>query len=269
VPTRSTVEAWDTTHLSNAAQHWRRARAKWAESFDYLHRNSYTAGGVDFSGEGAQALQNSTHERSRVVASMGIDLDQAADIAERGAQDIGGMKQSVAQAISAAENEGYTVSEDFSVHYLSPSFSEQLARRPQILEHQSVIAARVADLVERDKEVSGQLGSIQLTDYRTSPPPPVPPPNPADRINDYYRGIAEQTKELPCPVPPEPPPPSNWEKVTTPGPGKTGTDLADAWATYVGSLGAVGMGMPGPAGWLALLAVKPSYDDLMSAYGLP
>lgn len=297
MPTRSSVEAWDVSHLEDAAQHWRRTALKWEIGFDDLHRGSYTAGGDTFSGAGAEALQDSTARSSLLATNNAMDLNDAAGRAQLGAEDIHYAKQQVLSSIAAAEDEGFTVGEDFSVTDNQPSggllADEQ--RKVQAATHAGNISSQVTSLVATDEQVAGRVASgFQPTDYKLSPPPtlpsPVPspagsgpplpfatprpnlpagPPLPASAVNDFYKGIAAQE---PCvTVADTAPDPGAWEKLTTPAPGVSQGELGDAWSTYIGAAGGFGLALadsPPLAAIIAATALKPNFDGLLKAYGV-
>lgn len=139
-----------------------------------------------------------------------------------------------------------------------------------------------------DTIVGPPRNPVQAVDVKQGPPippphPPAPPglpsifdipkpggppplPNPLrDFITDKI------STPSPCYAAPKAPPPGPgvWEKITTPGPGQTTEDLQNAWALYIGSVATTAATLPTLPGWLSLLAVKPSFDQLMKAYGIP
>lgn len=191
MPTKTGVDEWSVQHLVDAALFWRRTKHKWTDAFDYLHRNSYTAGGDGFAGDGAQALQNRTAHHALTVANAAMDLEAAATVADRGAEDIHWGRDQVLNAVADAEDEGFIVGEDFSV--TDRQLVPEPAREARMVEHAGIIGSRVSDLVATDKQVSGQLAAIQLTDFKEAP---VPTPAPApDKVDQFYRGISQQAAQ--------------------------------------------------------------------------
>lgn len=299
--TLSGVREWDVTHLEDAASHWRITAGTWADSFHRLHRMSYVAGGDDFSGQAADALIESTAVRAQRVASNAMDLVAAAKVADRGAEEISYAKDTVLNAVRDIEDDGFTVGEDWSLTDRQPSVDpvESAARLSKAEQYQGSLTARVANLLTTDEQVSGQVGSIRLVDFDVplSPPPPQPvirdpmapgnnplpfatprppgqpPTSVLDPVNDFYKQIAAGSNQIaanePCPPVPQPEP-SNWDKITTPGPGFTDEDLQDKWLMYVGSVAVTAATLPTDPfiGLASGMLVKPSFDDLLKAYGV-
>lgn len=100
-------------------------------------------------------------------------------------------------------------------------------------------------------------------------PKPGGPPAPPNPVRDFITDKISTSS--PCYGTPKAPPPgpSTWEKITTPGPGQTPKDLQNAWATYIAAVATTAATLPTLPGWLSLLAIKPSFDQLMKAYGIP
>ena len=57
IPTLSQVQAWDTTHLDEAAQHWETTADLWEHTFTRIHQESQAPGGTVWQGAAAEAAQ--------------------------------------------------------------------------------------------------------------------------------------------------------------------------------------------------------------------
>lgn len=272
--TRSTIEQWDLTHVVDAARAWNQTASKWTESFEYLHRASFTAGGDDWSGNAAEAMQSATARHALAAANSAVTLQDAARIADQGAADMSYARQAALTAIADAESQGYVVSDGLSVSDGTTTLDPMsaAARQSVAREHEVTVRYHAAVLQAADAETATKLGGIELTSFDTplSPPPPPPAPDPVDQ---FYRGIAAGSNEkaalVPCPAPPVEQP-SNWEKLTTPAPGVSESDLADKWAMYLGAAGTFGATITTDplVGVFAAALLKPTFDDLLKAYGI-
>ncbi|WP_205626353.1 hypothetical protein [Mycolicibacterium conceptionense] len=113
--TRSKIEEWSTAHLSQAAPAWRQAAVVAEGAFEQHRKNIASPGGTTWEGDAKDAALDRVTTDTAVVRSHGEVLRAAADIAESAAADIATAKREVLDAITAAENDGFTVGEDLSV----------------------------------------------------------------------------------------------------------------------------------------------------------
>ncbi|MGV9801190.1 hypothetical protein ACWDTP_24405 [Mycobacterium sp. NPDC003449] len=114
-PTRSRIEAWDTTHLENAAARWRQLAAESEELFEWHRRNISEPGGTEWSGSAAEAVLDRVTNDAVIVRKQGDIQREAANIAEDGSRDVRRAVEQVLEAIAAAEADGFAVAEDLSV----------------------------------------------------------------------------------------------------------------------------------------------------------
>lgn len=115
LPTKSEIENWDTSYLDTAAANWRDAATASEGAFDQHRRNIDSPGGTTWEGNAKDAALARVTNDIGVVGRHGGVLREAATLAENGAYDIKAAKDKATEAITAAENDGFTVAEDLSV----------------------------------------------------------------------------------------------------------------------------------------------------------
>lgn len=115
LPTKSEIENWDTSYLDTAASSWRSAATASEDAFDQHRRNVDAPGGTTWEGDAKDAALDRVTKDVAVVGRQNGVLREAAGLAENGAHDIKAAKDKVVEAITAAENDGFTVGEDLSV----------------------------------------------------------------------------------------------------------------------------------------------------------
>jgi hypothetical protein len=123
----STVQAWDTAHLTIAAQDWTRRATAWEWAFTDVYREMPNPGGASWSGAAAEAALLRAHSDRAKVLAVVDRLQDAAASARSGALELDGAKQRVLSAVNSAQVAGYVVTEDFRwairaapVHLLKP-----------------------------------------------------------------------------------------------------------------------------------------------------
>ena len=110
LPTLSTVQAWDTTHLTSAAQDWTSKAKTWESAFTDLYRQTSNPGGASWSGAAADAALLRAHSDRATVLTAVDRLHGAAASARSGALELDGARQRVLSAVTSAQSAGYTVS---------------------------------------------------------------------------------------------------------------------------------------------------------------
>lgn len=254
-PTRSEVSQWSTEGLEAAASHWFNVSYRWTDGFDALHRDSYTPGGTEYYGQGADGLREHTARARLKAHGASQELFDVANAATDGVEEINQAKTELLYAVEEAEANGYQVGEDWSV-----------SGQGDVAGYQFAINSRLGTLVATDDEVAGRLKSrITAMDFKESPAPP--PPDPVDQ---FYRHLSGQLPDPPC-VGDPPALPSNWDKITTPGPGYTDQDLRNAWLAYVGStFGSTWAIVKNPSllTGMGMLPIVGAYDNLLKTYGM-
>ncbi|MBU9766540.1 hypothetical protein FR943_22190 [Mycobacterium sp. TNTM28] len=113
--TRSRLESWDTTYLAEAAARWRQLAAQSEELFEWHRRNVCAPGGAEWSGAASEAAGERVSTDAAVVRKQGDIQREASEIAENGCRDIRLAVEQVLEAIAAAEEDGFQVSEDLKV----------------------------------------------------------------------------------------------------------------------------------------------------------
>ncbi|WP_196807899.1 hypothetical protein [Mycobacterium sp. 141] len=115
LPTRSEIEAWRTTDLTNAGAAWRKAATASEDLFGQHRQNIAAPGGTVWEGDAKDAALDRVTNDISVVGSHGTVLREAATLAENGAQDIQAAQRKAVEAITEAEDNGFRVGEDLSV----------------------------------------------------------------------------------------------------------------------------------------------------------
>lgn len=158
VPTLSQVRDWDTEHLVTAAGHWTKTATVWEDSFTHLAANISSPGGVPWEGEAAEAAQQRAHSDKMTVIGLADQLHSASTIATAGAREIDEARRSVVRLVDAAEEDGFTVGEDFSVS--DPNYYDRLtaaARQARAEAIATKLHAAVGTLMSVDNKVAREL----------------------------------------------------------------------------------------------------------------
>lgn len=114
-PTRSQIEDWSTSHLTDAATNWRRAAAGSESAFDEHRQNIASPGGTTWEGDAKDAAIDRVTADCTVVGRQSGVLREAADLAENGSYDIKSARDKAVEAITAAEDDGFSVGEDLAL----------------------------------------------------------------------------------------------------------------------------------------------------------
>lgn len=158
LPTKSQLERWQSTHLTDAASQW---RVLATESEDVLdqHRSTIAApGGSEWLGEAKDAALRRVSIDLTVVGQQSAVQRTAADIAERGANDVRGAQRAALDAVAEAEADGFTVGEDLSViDTLSSDSATADARNTAASEHAEYIRWHAEQLIQTDGLIGRQL----------------------------------------------------------------------------------------------------------------
>jgi hypothetical protein len=159
VPSLSQIAGWDTEHLESAARTWSTTAEHWEETFTAVHRGSLSPGGTIWEGEGAEAAQQRTFADLVKVRGLSDQLFNAAEIARRGADQLGYLKRMALAAVDDARTAGFDVGEDLSVSDrslvpLGPAFA---ARQAQAQTLAAEIRLRAAALSAADHEIATKI----------------------------------------------------------------------------------------------------------------
>lgn len=113
--TRSEIEDYDTSHFADAATRWRTAAAQSDEVFAQHRLNIATPGGTTWEGDAKDAALDRVTADVAVAGNQNGVVREAAGIAEDAITDINAAQREVVEAITTAEDDGFTVAEDFKV----------------------------------------------------------------------------------------------------------------------------------------------------------
>lgn len=206
VPSLSRVRAWDTTHLTDAADHWSSAGRTWESAFDQVASHISRPGGAAWEGVAAEAAQTRAYNDRLTVGGCVDRLLDAAAIARRGAVQVEHAKARVLDAVNAAEAAGFTVREDFSVaapRVVDPGQAAVLRTRARSLAVD--IRSRVGELVRIDHRVAGEISDatttftssgVQLVDFKRAPADgPLSPQEPGGGYGSYHYGYPFSSTE--------------------------------------------------------------------------
>lgn len=207
VPNLSSLLAWPTDHLTEAADHWETVGER---SYGVAHQVWRDALVVDWRGEAAEALRTATHADMLTTSATVDQLQEAANVARSGASDLDAARSHVRYAVEDARTAGFEVGEDLSVtdRMTGGSAAQQAARQAAAQAFAGDIGQRAAQLVSLDAQVAGNVTaavagirdtfpqippptvtSVQAVDNRTfkQDPPPSSPVDPKDMTADEAR----------------------------------------------------------------------------------
>ena len=159
LPTLTQIHRWDTAHLTEAASNWSNAASTWERAFTNVHQAAQAPGGTSWEGAAAAAALTRTGSDRLKVQQAVDNLRHAADVARTGASEIAGARQRTMNAIAAARDAGFTVSEDLNVTHIRAysSSGEQIARQNQARILAQGIWSSAMGLAETDRSVAGRL----------------------------------------------------------------------------------------------------------------
>lgn len=220
MPTRSEIEAWSTTHLEAAANHWRSTATRWEGHFETIHSGMLRPGGTTWEGPAADAAAERSWVDLVKVRGGGDALYAAAEVAKNGADDIAWAKRLVVDAINEAEEADFTVGQDFSVTDKSSwggLLRTTVARQQEAKAFAAEIGTRVQALVALDQQAAAQITSAlvpletmqfdetpdkhepatQAVDFRHLKRSPEPAPPPAPPLGPNSSDIRSVLDQLP------------------------------------------------------------------------
>ncbi len=199
VPSLSQLQGWTPDYLTEAADHWKRSAVIWSEAYDDAFREVQSPGGTYWTGAGADAAaQRVGADRTRVAGAVD-DLHAAATAARAAADALAAARSNVLNAVAAAEADGFTIGEDYSVRSVQRGLSpaDAAARKALAETHAATIRSEVFALAALDKGAAASItetasglqamsfGSggasapespVQTVDWKTGPFPQDPPP---------------------------------------------------------------------------------------------
>jgi uncharacterized protein YukE len=102
LPRLSDIQAWDTQHLTTAAQSWDDTATRWQNGFADVVQHSYTPGGSAWEGVAATAAQERALADRTKVNTVAERLRTLAADARTGATEISAARRQVLSAVNAA-----------------------------------------------------------------------------------------------------------------------------------------------------------------------
>jgi hypothetical protein len=196
-PGLSTLLAWPTDHLTEAADHWETVGER---SYGVSHGVWRDALTVDWSGEAAEALRTDTHAVMMTTNAVVDQLQSAASVARSGASDLDAARSQMRYAVEDARSAGFEVGEDLSVtdRLSGGSAAQQVARQAAAQAFAGDIGGRAAQLVSVDAQVAGRITAAVAGVGNTFPQTPP--------TNGQIRAVGDHTfkQDPPPPLPVDP-----------------------------------------------------------------
>jgi hypothetical protein len=198
VPSLSSLMAWPTEHLTEAADYWTITGNRWYDAFAQTWQDSLS---VEWTGTGAEALHTRTHADKAKVSDLADQLHEAAKVARAGASDLFAARSRVRYAVQDARAAGFLVSEDLSVLDRSTGGSPatRVARQAQAQAFAADIRQRAAQLVAVDQQAAGRISTVMAgvggifpkSPTTTPTPQPSECTDPTELLHDWNELIAE------------------------------------------------------------------------------
>ena len=201
-PSLSEIQAWDVTHLANAARDWTATAQHWETSFTSIHRASVSLGGTVWDGIAAEAAQERAFADLVKVRGLADVLHESAAIARLGAETLHSAKQSVLDAVRDASAAGYVVGEDLSA---TPSRGGAVAHA-QAQVYAATIQERAVQLAAHDQEIAVKISAATAPLHAVTFP--ESPAAPRDNKPKIQAVDLHTFKDAPNPEPE--PPPGGW-----------------------------------------------------------
>jgi len=111
IPTQSALRAYDTSHLSEHAAHWRDLAARRRSVVGAINAR---ANSLDWDGQGDEGMKAAMQGHLSTAEDEAGLLDSAADTAEGGASVLHDQQQSILSGVDQARQSGFAVGEDWS-----------------------------------------------------------------------------------------------------------------------------------------------------------
>jgi hypothetical protein len=227
LPGLSQVKAWSPDYLDQAATQWSSTATTWDDAYAEAFRQAQSPGGTVWTGDAADAAVETVGLDKAQVVGASDALQAAATATRTGSGELSAARESVLEAVSAAENAGFTVGEDYSVTPRQAVLAYvQAAQRAAAQSFAANIRAQVLTLMSTDTQVAaqitsaaaglndlrfgtsginpngnGQKPSAQLVDNRTFKQAPAPDPSPGGGSSPTptpnAQNIQDAIKDLP------------------------------------------------------------------------
>jgi hypothetical protein len=160
LPTLSWIEAFNTEPLTAAAPRWNATAELWEQSFAQLGSDVLRPGGTDWTGDGAEAAQDSADRAAMTARGASNKLRDAAEVATLGADQLDGLHAKALAAIAEASGDGFQINEDLSVtdtHRNPWGSSAYAARQAKAVEHAESIQSYAGQLLALDSQYASKL----------------------------------------------------------------------------------------------------------------
>lgn len=156
VPGLSTLLAWPTEHLTEAAAHWEIVGER---NYGVAHQVWRDAASVDWRGEAADALRKGTHADLQTTSAAVDQLQAAARVARSAASDLYAARSRLRYAVKDARAAGFEVGEDLSVtdRISGGTAGQRAVRQAAAQALAGDIRQRAAQLVGLDQQVAGKI----------------------------------------------------------------------------------------------------------------
>lgn len=155
---KTQIQTWSTSHLSDAAANWRAAATTSENLFDQHRTNVASPGGTTWEGAAKDAALDRVTNDTVVVSRQSGALREAAALADSGAHDINNAQSEAVAAITAAEDDDFSVGEDLKVTDTRRYDITTIADRNKALaEHAEDIRWYADRLIQTDTHVGERL----------------------------------------------------------------------------------------------------------------
>jgi hypothetical protein len=208
LPSLSQVQTIPTGLLRQAGSSWRATGARWEQVFTQLREQASRDDVLE--GQTGTAVRGRAYDDWVIVQGKVFQLQEAAAIAELGADRLAGAQAHALDAVEQARAAGFEVNEDLSVTdtQTGGSPAQRAARQTQAETHAAYVRHCVDSLVAVDREVSTKLAaatqSFGNVAFDESPIPGIDD----DHAGQDGKHAGAQLTGYGTPLP-EKPPPSN------------------------------------------------------------
>lgn len=188
VPTLSQIEAWDVTHLHEAAEHWTTVADAWLQTFTGVREQLAASG---WEGQARDAAVDRADGDLMQMRGAAWRLQDAATVARAGASDLTAAKQRVLSAVDDARAAGFEVREDLTVnaYVRGRPVAQAMALQPQANALTAEIRAAAAGLAELDQQVATKITSATAGVHGFTFPPEAPDHAPYPEERDVIQAV--------------------------------------------------------------------------------
>lgn len=194
IPTQSAVRAYDVSHLTEHAAHWRELAERRRSVVGTINAQ---ANSLDWQGQGDEAMKAAMARHRSTAEEEAELLHTAAQTAEGGASVLHQQQQSILYSVAQARQQGFAVGEDWSVTdaMYSPGSMGWYARLPTAQAHAANLRTQAGQFMGQEyqtaadvAQAAGDLGGEGAVDghiqavgnpFKTNGPTPTPQPQPS------------------------------------------------------------------------------------------